>query len=235
MATATAAGAPPGIVVPQWRPWVLLHAGFGALALLVLLLPAPDLGWRVLALVVLYHAAVVLTAQAASARALWRAWTVLAPLSLLMVLPDWFLSDVLGILDFPDNGGPAIGTVPLAMAGMWTIALMPVVGLSLAAGQHGGRWAAHAAAAAAGAVMFVGAELAAPAIGLWEPVGVAMIGGVAAYVVVPEVVLSVCAAALVRAAVRRTSDRASLAAATVLLPFTYLGLLATSYQFLGGR
>jgi hypothetical protein len=66
---------------------------------------------------------------------------------------------------------------------------------------------------------------------LWEPVGVAMIGGIAAYVIVPEIVLSLCAYLLV--ATRGTVPTSVTALGIVLLPFTYTGMLATSYQFLG--
>lgn len=99
----------------------MLHGAFAVVAILGLLLPAPAQGARDLILVIAQHGAV---AGRTGDRSLWRAWTVLAPLSLMMVLPDWFLSDVLGILAFPCRGGPLIGTVPLAMAGMRTIALM---------------------------------------------------------------------------------------------------------------
>jgi hypothetical protein len=225
-AAAAATSAPP----TSWRRWFQLYAGFALAAVVVLLLPAPEQGWRVLGLVVGYHVACVLTARLGDDPVLWRAWTILAPLSVLMVLPDWFLSDVLGTLAFTVEDGPYLGTVPLAMAGMWTIALMPVVGCAWWARERAGTQVAVGAAAAGGAVMFIGAELAAPALGLWEPVGVATIGGIATYVLLPELVLSVAAAMLVCFA--EALPGPALAGLTVLLPFTYLGLLATSYQFL---
>jgi hypothetical protein len=229
--TSAAATVPATVPQTSWRRWVHLHAGFGAAAVVVLLLPALAPGWRILALVAGYHAAVVLTARRTGDPVLWRAWTILAPLSVLMVLPDWFLSDVLGSLSFTVEGGPYLGTVPLAMAGMWTIALMPVVGCAWWARDRFGTAVAVVAAAASGAVMFIGAELAAPALGLWEPVGVATLAGIASYVLLPELVLSVAAAMLVCFA--DTMPRPALVALTALLPFTYLGLLAVGYQFLG--
>lgn len=213
----------------RWRAWIVLHGAFAAVAVLVLLLPAPAEGMRVLGLVLLYHAGALVAARRDPT--LWQAWTVLAPFSVIMVLPDWFLSSVLGILRFPDTGGPFIGTVPLAMAGMWTIALMPVVGAGIAAQDRGGRGVGTAVAAATGFALFVAAEFAAPRLGLWEPVGVAMIGGVATYVIVPELILSGCAYLVV--STNGALPRPATAALTVLLPFTYLGLLASSYQFLG--
>lgn len=43
--------------------------------------------------------------------------------SIFQVFPDWFLSKVLGVLVFPEDGFPKIGTVSMYMAGLWTIPL----------------------------------------------------------------------------------------------------------------
>lgn len=214
-----------------WKSWLGLHLGFAALAAVVLLLPIGDLGWRVLLLVIGYHVAVVETSRHGRDPILWRAWTVLAPFSVLMVLPDWFLSAELGSLNFPDTGGPFIGTVPVAMAGMWTIALIPVVLLATVVDHHRGLAPATGTAAVAGLIMFYAAEWFAPEIPLWEPVDAPQVGAVATYVLLPEVILSIAAFLLVRAA--EFLPRWATAFLTFLLPFTYLGLLASSYQFLG--
>jgi len=214
-----------------WGTWLTFHAAFAVLAVAVLMLPWPERGWQVLGLVVVYHVALVAVARWRRNATLWRAWTVLAPLSVVMLLPDWFLSEVLGVLSFPDQGGVYLGTVPLAMAGMWTIALMPVVGIGIAASDRAGAAAGLAAAGLAGGLLFLGAEAAAPLLGLWEPIGVQEVAGIAGYVLLPEVVLSICAYQLVAPAARL--PRWTVAWLTLLLPFTYLGLLATSYQFLG--
>ena len=216
---------------PQVRVWFAGFGGFAALALVGLLVPIGDLGWRVLTLVVIFHVGTVIIARRTGDALLWRSWTVLAPMSVLMVLPDWFLSAEIGSLLFPDTGGPYIGTVPLFMAGMWTIALLPVVLVGTLVAKSRDVARAAVAAGLAGLVMFWAAELFAPAIPLWEPVDVAMFAGVATYVLIPEVVLSAAAFLLV-VTYGRIDTRASWLL-MVLLPFTYTGMLATSYQFLG--
>lgn len=213
------------------RNWIVLNLGFAVVAGVVLLLPMPALGWRILGLVVAYNVLVVATARRTADRTLWRAWAVLAPLSVLMVLPDWFLSEVLGTLNFPDTGGPFIGTVPLFMAGMWTIALLPVVLLALAVAAHRGVTAGVVTAGLVGLGLFYVAELVAPSIPIWEPVGVQMIAGVAIYVLLPELVLSAAAFLIVWAAF--TLPWKAIAWMVALLPFAYLGMLASGYQFLG--
>ena len=240
---------------PRTRVWLLGFAAFAVIAGIGLAVPIGSLGWRILVLVIVFHIGVVALARRTGDEYLWRTWTVLAPLSVVMVLPDWFLSAVLGTLEFPDTGGPFIGTVPLFMAGMWTIALMPVVLVGALVAQRGavstnsqapttepspaadshqrvGRLMAGAGAAGiAGLLMFWAAELVAPSIPIWQPVDVPMFAGVATYVLLPELVLSAAAFVLVATAGR--IPRAATAALVVLLPFTYTGMLATSYQFLG--
>ena len=124
------------------------------------------------------------------------------------------------------TGHTAAHDVDDLAAGMWTIALMPVVGVGCMVRSARGEAAGATAAALTTLVIFVGAEWAAPILGLWQPVGVSTAWGVAWYVIGPEVVLGVCAYWLVA---RRDWPRPAL----VLLPFTYLGMIAMSYQFFG--
>lgn len=211
-------------------PFALLVAGTAVVAALALALPAPALGWRITGVVVLFNAAVLLMAARLHLDG-WRvAWLVLAPVSALMVLPDWFLSAELGTLQFAATGAPFLGTVPLFMAGMWVMALFPLVVLGAAVEQQWGFVPALAAVAGGGLLFFWLAEALAPAVPLWEPVGVPLLAGVATYVLLPEVVLAVAAWLLVRGAGSRPVGWT--AAGVVALPFLYLGLLATGYQVL---
>lgn len=171
------------------RDVVLLHAMFAAMAGLVLLAaPAPK-GPALLALVLLYSTAFL----AIAFRRGHEAWLQLAaltiPLSALQVMPDWFLSRGLGILVFPDNGVPMIGTVPVFMAAMWTIPLnLSVLGAE-AVRRRGGMLAGTLAAAAIALVLFAGSEELVWRIPIWHAQHVRMIGHTAAYIVVPEMML----------------------------------------------
>lgn len=219
---------------PGWtdaRLAVLFHAVFAGVALVVLAVPVGSTGVAVLALVVTYHVALLLTARRPPAQGWTTAWLVLAPLSVLMVLPDWFLSSVLGSLAFADTGAPFVGTVPVFMAGMWVLALFPLVLVAALAEQRLGERAALAVVAAAGLALFWGAEVLAPVVPLWQPVGVPTVGGVAAYVLPAEVLLSVGAWLLVRGT--RWRRPGVTAVGVVMLPLVYLGALAVGYQALG--
>jgi len=207
---------------------LVLHAGFAAVAAAVLLLPAGALGLRVLSLVLAYNVAVVAVARVSADPLLWRMWAVLAPMSVLMILPDWFPSAVLGSIRFPDTGAPFLGTMPLFMAGMWTIALLPPSLLGRWVEDRHGTTAGFLAACVAGMTVFVGAEFLAPSLPLWAPVGVRQVAGVAVYVLLPELALCIATYALLRVRHRRWPTIGGIFA----VPFMYLGMLATSFQFL---
>ncbi len=200
---------------------VAVHVGFAVLAGAAYLVEPPARGWLVLLAVVAYGVALPLVARAAG-RADWlRLWAVLAPLSVLQVLPDWALVEVAGTLAFPDLGGPRVGdAVPLAMAGMW----VPPLFVALLAAR-GSAWRAAVAAV----VVLGGAEVLAPVLGLWEPTGdLTEVAGVALYVLPAEALLG-AAACLVVVHARDLRARLAGAAAVALL---YTGALVVGLLLL---
>jgi hypothetical protein len=214
--------------VDPGRDAVAFHLAFGVVCAVVLALPFSTLGWRILGAVVIYHVALPLVARWRGHREWTQTWGFLLLLSVCLVLPDMALVDVVGALRFPDLGGPRLGSVPLAMAGMWAIPLWIVIAVAdrYPSRPLSGRliWAG-----VAGFVLFVGSEAILPLLPLWEPVGVTTLGTVALYVVVPEVLLSVVTY-LVFDLTRRKSLPVRLTAAT-LIPLLYLGSLVASYDF----
>lgn len=212
--------------VPVWQTF---HALFALVTVVVLILPLGQTGMKVLGLVVVYNLALPWTARRTGDTRLWRMWAVLAPMSVLMILPDWFLGAVLGTIRFPDTGSPFIGTMPLFMAGMWTMALLPVCMLGRQVEDGHGSTAGFITAAGSGLALFTAAEFLAPAIPLWEPLGVTQVAGVALYVLLPELALCLATYALVRIPL----SMAATIAGIVGIPFMYLGMLAVSYQFVG--
>lgn len=171
------------------RDAILLHAMFAVVAGLVLLAaPAPP-GPAILLLVLLYSTAFL----AVAFRRGHQAWLQLAaltmPLSALQVMPDWFLSKGLGVLVFPDNGVPMIGTVPVFMAAMWTIPLnLGVLGAE-AIRRRSGMAAGTLTAGLIALVPFAGSEELVWRIPIWYAQHVRMVGHTAVYIVAPEVIL----------------------------------------------
>lgn len=197
-----------------------VHVGLLAGGAVALSLDPPAQGWGVLACVVAYVAALLAVCRATGQTDLYALAGFLALVSVFQVLPDWVLADLVGTLRFPDRGGPRVDDViPLAMAAMWVAPLFAAIAL---AGGRPGR------AALLSGLVFLGAEVLAPTLGLWEPVGdTARVAGVAVYVLPAEVALG-WAAATAFALVRRASLPARVGAALAVATF-YLGALVLAH------
>lgn len=211
---------PPSTSAASVGPVIAVHVGLAVAGTAALLTPAPARGWAVLACVVAYAAALILTCRR-TGHPLWASLAVFVCLiSVFQVLPDWILADVLGTLRFPDQGGPRVGdAVPVAMALMWAAPLFIAIAL---AGLRPGR------AALTAFLVFGAAELLAPVVGLWEPLGdTTRLLGVAVYVPPAEAALGWASAIAWRA----TADRSlavKIAAAAAVSVF-YTGALVASY------
>lgn len=190
------------------RVLLAAHAAWGLLAVGALALPVPARGWAILGIVVLYVAGLPLLTRRLERTDWTAAWATALAISLFQPLPDWVLVDVAGTLRFPDLGGPRIAdAVPLAMSGMWTVPLFLVL---LAAR---GRPLVGAAAALG---VFGAAELLAPTLALWEPVGdTTHVAGIALYVLPAEAALGAATVlALTASRGRGVGARLGLGAAT---------------------
>ncbi|MET0928475.1 MAG: hypothetical protein ABWX74_03105 [Aeromicrobium sp.] len=201
-------------------PIIGVHAGLLVGGAVALSLDAPAQGWGVFVCVVAYVAALLWVCRVTGQTDLLALAGFLAIVSVFQVLPDWVLADLVGTLRFPDTGGPRVDDViPLAMAAMWVAPLFAAVALS--AGRPG-------RAALFSAVIFLGAELFAPALGLWEPVGdTHRLLGVALYVVPAEAALG-WAVATAFALVRHRALPARIGGALAVSTF-YLGALVLAH------
>ncbi|MBD8606503.1 hypothetical protein IFT73_06520 [Aeromicrobium sp. CFBP 8757] len=201
-------------------PLVLVHVGLLVAGGVSLSLDRPAQGWGVLATVVAYVAALQVAARRSGRPDFAALAAFLVPVSIFQVLPDWVLSGLVGTLRFPDTGGVRVDDViPLAMAGMWVAPLFVAVALA------GGR---PALAAVLSAVVFLGAEIAAPTLGLWEPTGdTTRWGGVAIYVVPAEAALGWATAVAFRAT--RTSSVPTRVGAALAVSTFYLGALVLAF------
>ncbi|HEX5922769.1 MAG TPA: hypothetical protein VFY45_02985 [Baekduia sp.] len=191
--------------------------------LIALLLPSPAKGWAVLAVSSGGCAGLVALARVLDRPAWSAALGVLIPISIFQLVPDWFLADALGTLNFPDTGGIRVGgVIPLAMCGMWALPLFLVVLIARDSIARG---------ALAAFVLFLGTELAAPTAALWEPAGdVTKIAGVALYVLPAEAVLGAATVLAVRATRDRPLGERMLAAAVVSTLYT--GALVLCWFFI---
>ncbi|WP_183092446.1 DUF6989 domain-containing protein [Nocardioides stalactiti] len=201
-------------------PIVGVHVALFAGGAIALSLTPPAQGWGVLACVVGYVVALLAVCRGTGRADLGALAGFLVLVSVFQVLPDWVLADLVGTLRFPDTGGPRVDDViPLAMAAMWVAPLFAAVALS---GGRPGRAAALAAA------IFLGTELLAPVLDLWEPTGATQRWqGVAVYVIPAEAALG-WATATAFALVKDRSWTVRAGAALAVSTF-YLGALVLAH------
>ena len=201
-------------------PLLVLHIALFAGGAVVLSLDPPAQGWGVLAVVVAYVGGLLATTRATGRGDLAALAGFLALVSVFQVLPDWVLADLVGTLRFPDRGGPRIDDViPVAMAFMWVAPLF--MALALAGGSP-------ARAALLAGVVFAGAEVLAPSLGLWAPTGdTARLLGVAVYVVPAEVALGWATMTAFNAV--RHRDLLTRTAAALAVSTSYLGALVLAH------
>lgn len=182
-------------------------------------LHAPMLGLAILALVVAFNVLLPLFAGSSGHRHWFDLWLFLLPLSIFQVVPDWVLSQLLGILVFPDLGAPRVGGhVPVYMAGMWVIPLFWVLLVARGSTVLAGLLALG---------VFAASEWAAPVFDIWRPRNVGLHYGIADYVLIPEALLGWAAAF----AYRETGQAGIVVriAAAAAVSIFYTGALVVSY------
>lgn len=181
-------------------------------------LHAPMLGLAVATLVLAFNVLLPMFARSGGHGQWFNLWWFLLPLSVCQVVPDWLLSQLLGILAFPDLGAPRLGTVPVYMAGIWVIPLFWV--LLIARGSP-------ALAGGLALLVFAAAEWAAAHFGLWRPMAVRTWQGIAHYVLLPNALLGWAAAYAYREV--GSAGLVPRLLATAAVSVFYTGALIVSY------
>ena len=207
---------------PSEKEALVFHAFFTLLCGIGLLffthLPV---GPRLLFLVVVYNLALPLWARLRDHEDWINLWQFALILSVFQVFPDWFLSAQLDILVFPDDGCFKIGTVAGYMAGLWTIPLFIIIFLSRQIRERFSEIAARWAAGLGALFLFGGSEATLWLLPSWYAKDVLMIGHVAIYILVPEIILGLAAYGAYQTVCRRPVQVKIFSAFFVML--LYLG------------
>jgi hypothetical protein len=155
-------------------------------------MPLPvEIGLRLFILVVVYNILIPLVAYARRHVNWIPLWAFSFILSIFMVMPDWYLADVLGTLVFPPDGFPKIGAVSSYMAGLWAIPIFIILFVgNVVRSRKTERWG-YLAVILLSLLIFLVAEETMWTLPSWYAVGVMMIGHVAIYIIIPEVLLGV--------------------------------------------
>ncbi|EOQ87728.1 putative membrane protein [Leptospira yanagawae serovar Saopaulo str. Sao Paulo = ATCC 700523] len=167
---------------------------FSILSGIVLFYTPYQAGVKIAGLTAFFHVSFVALSLVLHWHTPYRIWKFLVPLSIFMVFPDWFLSAVLQILVFPEDGFSKIGTVSGYMAGLWFIPLFICVYTGIKLEER--------SVSIIGTVIWVGivslvifgtSEATMWILGSWYAQNVKMWGHVAYYVLLPEMILGITA------------------------------------------
>jgi hypothetical protein len=169
---------------------VLAHVVFAVLCVIVLLIPiAAEIGLRLLILVIAYNVLIPLFAVLRDQRNWIPLWLFSIILSIFMIMPDWYLADVLGTIVFPEDGFPKIGSVSTYMAGLWAIPIFVILFVGNEVRNKKSEFWGYLIVAFLSVLIFGIAEESMWMLPSWSAVGVTMIGHVAVYIIVPEIFL----------------------------------------------
>jgi hypothetical protein len=179
---------------------IILHSLFTLLCgIVILAFSNIAIGQRLLFLVIFYNLVMPAWGVFRKDKTWMNLWMFAFILSMFQVFPDWFLSAQLNILVFPEDGCFKFGTVSGYMAGLWTIPLFIIIFIGERVNERSSRLAAYASVAATSIIIFGGSEATLWLLPSWYAQNVYMIGHIAIYILVPEIILGVSAYACFQA------------------------------------
>jgi len=171
------------------RDLIIIHIIFSILCGIVLYLPEIAIGIKLLILIIIYNLTIPIFG-------IWRGysewiniWLFSIILSLLQIWPDWFLSAQLEVLVFPEDGFVKIGTVSAYMAGLWAIPLFIILFIGQRVQENYSNNVAYFIVALISLLIFGLSEMTIWMIGSWYAQNVTMVGHVALYIIIPEIIL----------------------------------------------
>jgi hypothetical protein len=170
--------------------FLMVHLLFTVICVLVLIAPVGvKLGIKMLGLVIIYNIIIPVFGIWRRYKDWMNLWLFVFILSLFQIWPDWFLSAQLNILVFPEDGLIKIGTVSAYMAGLWTIPLFLIVFTGQRFQENYSRSVAYLAVALTSLVIFGASEQTSWMLPSWYAQNVFMIGHIAVYIMIPEIIL----------------------------------------------
>jgi Domain of unknown function (DUF6989) len=176
------------------RDAILLHLVFAVLCTIVLVLPINlSVGIKMLFLVLFYNIVTPIIGTRYQRKEWFDIWVFVFITSLFQVMPDWYLSAQLNVLDFPDDGIFKIGDVSGYMAGLWAIPLFIIIFTGKRIRDRFSLSVTLWTVAVLSLLIFAGSEETMWIIPSWKAINVTQIGHIAVYLIIPEIILGLSA------------------------------------------
>jgi hypothetical protein len=169
----------------------LVHIVFAVLCAVVLLIPSLVIGAKLFILVAVYNVLLPVTAYLRSHGEWLPIWFFALVLSIFQIFPDWFLAAQLETIVFPDDGFFMIGPVSGYMAGLWAISLFIILYVGIEISKQKSYPAVYTLVAFLTLLIFGLAEETMWMLPSWSAQNVFMIGHIAVYIIIPEMLLGI--------------------------------------------
>ena len=169
---------------------LIIHLVFVLICFIVILIPFTSyMGIKLFLLVVIYNIMLPVFGYLRKYSEWINIWFFVFLISLFQIWPDWFLSAELGILVFPEDGFIKIGTVSLYMTGLWVIPLFLITFVGLKIQEHYSKLISYSSVCILSLLIFGIAEQSMWVLQSWYPQNVYLIGHLAVYIIIPEIIL----------------------------------------------
>ena len=174
------------------QDFLIIHLVFAAICVSALVIPTSGyMGIKLFILVLIYNLIIPLFGYLRHHREWISIWLFVFILSLFQIWPDLFLSAELDILVFPEDGFIKIGTVSLYMAGLWAIPLFLILFTGLHFHESYSKLKIYFIIALLSLIIFGSAEQTIWMLQSWYAQNVTMIGHLAIYIIIPEIILGI--------------------------------------------
>ena len=169
---------------------LFIHLAFIISCILIILIPfGIEIGVKLFILVIIYNLLILTVGIWQKHKDCLSIWLFTFFISLFQIWPDWFLSAELKVLVFPEDGLFKIGTVSGYMAGLWVIPLFLIVFIGQQLQERYSRRVSYISVLAMSLVIFGLSEQLMWMLQSWYAQNVVMIGHIALYIIVPEIIL----------------------------------------------
>lgn len=176
------------------RDVIILHLIFVMICLLVFLIPIGlPIGIRLLIVVIFYNLLIVFVGALRNYQEWINLWLFSFILSIFQVFPDWILSAELEVLIFPEDGLLKIGTVSGYMLGLWVIPLFIILFVGQRLRERYSKNISYLVVGIMAFLIFGGAESTMWMLQSWYAQNVTMVGHLAVYIIIPEIILGLSA------------------------------------------
>ena len=207
--------------------FMVIHALFSAVCVIVLLIPIIPIGIKLFLLVLLYNIIIPVFGTIRKHSSWFKMWLFALILSLFQVWPDWFMASQLNTLIFPSDGFIKIGSVSGYMAGLWAIPFFIIIYLGTILKNKYSEKIKYIFIGLLSLLIFGIAEQTMWLLGSWHAINVTLIGYGAIYIIIPEIILGLtCFYAYEWSLERSITTKITIAFLTMII---YLGNAASFY------